>query len=71
MCGKVESGQITHFRYLKVEVEANSELNEPISQMFADVLGRLKSALANETSTSSRYTLNTIHSQKVKATSNM
>lgn len=52
------------FRYLKVEVEANSE-NKQISEMYSSVIARLKQALSSE-SGATRQTLATIAAQKVK-----
>jgi hypothetical protein len=51
------------FRYLKVEVEANSG-NRQISQMYFSVISRLKQALASGNN-ATRQTLATIATQKV------
>lgn len=51
-------------RYLKVEVEANEELDEPVSEMYAQMIDRLKRKLAQGNNTA-RQALATTNTQKV------
>lgn len=53
------------YRYLKVEIEANAELDEPMSIMYAKVLDRVVLALS-QGSNSMRRTYQMLISQKVR-----
>uniref|UniRef100_A0A914D6D4 PIK helical domain-containing protein n=1 Tax=Acrobeloides nanus TaxID=290746 RepID=A0A914D6D4_9BILA len=61
----IEDSVIANFLYwyLKVEIEANSELDEPMSKMYAGVLDRLTAALS-QGSNSTRRTYQMLISQK-------